>query len=133
MTGFFDRMLGKNANKGSGATAKDRLKMVLVHDRIKISPEKMAEMKAEIVAVIAKYLPDVDPESVGIALEQSDRFQNKLVAEIPFMQGRERMLDENDDNDENDDLPRLEDDSDDTLVSKPVDPSPSEEVKPDEP
>jgi cell division topological specificity factor len=114
MTGFFDRMLGKNANKGSGATAKDRLKMVLVHDRIKISPEKMAEMKAEIVAVIAKYLPDVDPDSVGIALEQSDRFQNKLVAEIPFIQGRERVLD---DNDENDDLPRLEDESDDTLVS----------------
>jgi cell division topological specificity factor len=130
MTGFFDRMLGKNANKGSGATAKDRLKMVLVHDRIKISPEKMAEMKAEIVAVIAKYLPDVDPESVGIALEQSDRFQNKLVAEIPFIQGRERVLD---DNDENDDLPRLEDDSDDTLVSKPVDANPNEEVKPDEP
>jgi cell division topological specificity factor len=130
MTGFFDRMLGKNANKGSGATAKDRLKMVLVHDRIKISPEKMAEMKAEIVAVIAKYLPDVDPDSVGIALEQSDRFQNKLVAEIPFIQGRERVLD---DNDENDDLPRLEDESDDTLVSKPVDANPSEEVKPDEP
>ena len=131
MTGFFDRMLGKNANKGSGATAKDRLKMVLVHDRIKISPEKMAEMKAEIVAVIAKYLPDVDPESVGIAIEQSDRFQNKLVAEIPFIQGRERMLE---DNDENDDLPHLlEEDSDDTLVSKPVDTSASTEVKPDEP
>jgi cell division topological specificity factor len=131
MTGFFDRMLGKNANKGSGATAKDRLKMVLVHDRIKISPEKMAEMKAEIVAVIAKYLPDVDPDSVGIALEQSDRFQNKLVAEIPFIQGRERVLD---DNDENDDLPRLEDESDDTLVSKPVDAgtNSSEEAKPDE-
>jgi cell division topological specificity factor len=131
MTGFFDRMLGKNANKGSGATAKDRLKMVLVHDRIKISPEKMAEMKAEIVAVIAKYLPDVDPDSVGIALEQSDRFQNKLVAEIPFIQGRERVLD---DNDENDDLPRLEDESDDTLVSKPVDAgtNSSEEPKPDE-
>lgn len=130
MTGFFDRMLGKNASKGSGATAKDRLKMVLVHDRIKISPEKMAEMKAEIVAVIAKYLPDVDPESVGIAIEQSDRFQNKLVAEIPFMQGREPIVV---DNDENDDLPRLEDDNEDTLVSKPIEDSSDATPKADEP
>ena len=114
MTGFFDRMLGKNTNKGSGATAKDRLKMVLVHDRIKISPEKMAEMKAEIVAVIAKYLPDVDPESIGFDIAQSDRFENKLVAEIPFIQGRERMIE---DQDENDDLPRLEDESEETLIS----------------
>lgn len=114
MTGFFDRMLGKNVNKGSGATAKDRLKMVLVHDRIKISPEKMAEMKAEIVAVIAKYLPDVDPESIGFDIAQSDRFENKLVAEIPFVQGRERMIE---DQDENDDLPRLEDGSEETLIS----------------
>jgi cell division topological specificity factor len=113
MTGFFDRMLGKNPNKGSGATAKDRLKMVLVHDRIKISPEKMAEMKAEIVAVIAKYLPDVDPESIGFDIAQSDRFENKLVAEIPFVQGRERMIEQ----DENDDLPRIEDESEETLIS----------------
>jgi cell division topological specificity factor len=130
MTGFFDRMLGKNANKGSGATAKDRLKMVLVHDRIKLSPEKMEEMKAEIVAVIAKYLPDVDPDSVGIAIEQSDRFQNKLVAEIPFIQGRERMVV---DNDENNDLPRLEDENEETLISGSVDDLPASEPKADEP
>lgn len=90
MTGFLDRMLGKNNNpdKGSGATAKDRLKMVLTHDRIKVSPEKMKELKAEIIAIIAKYIPEIDPDSVDIALEQSDRFQNKLVAEIPFTKER---------------------------------------------
>lgn len=90
MTGFLDRMLGKNntPNKGSGATAKDRLKMVLTHDRIKVSPEKMREMKAEIIAIIAKYIPEIDPDSVDIAIEQSDRYQNKLVAEIPFTKER---------------------------------------------
>jgi hypothetical protein len=73
----------------------------------------MAEMKAEIVAVIAKYLPDVDPESIGFDIAQSDRFENKLVAEIPFVQGRERMIEQ----DENDDLPRIEDESEETLIS----------------
>lgn len=100
MTGFFDKMLGRGGQKGSSATAKDRLKMVLVHDRIRISPEKMREMKAEIIAVIARYLPEVDAESVDIMVEQSDRFSNKLVAEIPFSSSRNVTVNE----DENDDL-----------------------------
>jgi|GEM_PF-343779 len=102
MTGFFDRMLGKNNNppKGSGATAKDRLQMVLTHDRIKVSPEKMKEMKAEIIAIIAKYVPEIDPDSVDIAIEQSDRYQNKLVAEIPFTKERGAAPVENDGNDD---------------------------------
>lgn len=102
MTGFFDRMLGKSNNpeKGSGATAKDRLKMVLTHDRIKVSPEKMKEMKAEIVAIIAKYVPEIDPDSVDIAIEQSDRYQNKLVAEIPFTKDRGSVPVDNDGNDD---------------------------------
>ncbi len=110
MTGFFDKMRGKNnnPNKGSSATAKDRLQMVLTHDRIKVSPEKMKEMKAEIIAIIAKYIPEIDPDSVDIALEQSDRYQNKLVAEIPFT--KERSTAAVFDNDGNDDLnPDLDD------------------------
>ncbi|MEM9951113.1 MAG: cell division topological specificity factor MinE [Chloroflexota bacterium] len=102
--GFFDRMRGKNNNdaKGSSATAKDRLKMVLTHDRIKVSPEKMKEMRAEIISIIAKYIPEIDADSIDIALEQSDRYQNKLVAEIPFTQerGKAPVVD----NDGNDDL-----------------------------
>lgn len=130
MTGFFDKMRGKNNNppKGSSSTAKDRLQMVLTHDRIKVSPEKMKEMKAEIIAIIAKYVPEIDPDSVDIALEQSDRYQNKLVAEIPFTKDRAKAPDF--DNDGNDDLElnsdNVEDDlipdeADETLASKPSD------------
>ncbi|MGJ3238355.1 MAG: cell division topological specificity factor MinE [Anaerolineae bacterium] len=113
---FFDRMLGKNnnPNKGSGATAKDRLKMVLTHDRIKVSPEKMREMQAEIIAVIARYIPEIDANSVDIAIEQSDRYQNKLVAEIPFTKERGAALD--DDNDGNDDLIPTDEDKDEALL-----------------
>src|SRR5690606_31389059 len=102
MTGFFDRMLGKNNNpeKGSSTTAKDRLKMVLTHDRIKVTPEKMKEMKAEIIAVIAKYVPEIDPDSVDISLDQSDRYQNRIVAEIPFTQERGTKPVDNDGNDD---------------------------------
>ncbi|MDQ7027921.1 MAG: cell division topological specificity factor MinE [Anaerolineae bacterium] len=101
MAGFFDRMLGRNSsNKGSSTTAKDRLKFVLLHERVKIAPEKMREMKAEIVAVIAKYVPGIDPDTVDIAIEQSDRYENKLVAEIPFSKTRAEAAAESDSHDD---------------------------------
>jgi len=87
MSSFFDRMLGRNP-KGSSSTAKDRLQFVLVHDRINLPPERMQEMKEEILAVISKYVP-VDTNSVDIALEQRDRNNSALVAEIPVI-GQQR-------------------------------------------
>ncbi len=81
MSNLLSRLFGR-ARKGSGATAKDRLRFVLQHDRINLPPERMEEMKREILAVIAKYLV-VDEDRVEIDLEQRDRRHSKLVAEIP--------------------------------------------------
>ena len=82
MSGLFDRLLGRSPNKGSGATAKERLQFILVHDRINLPPEKLQEMKAEILAVLSKYV-DVDSDHVDIALQQRNR-DSLIVAEIPF-------------------------------------------------
>lgn len=87
MAGFFDRMLGRGRESGSAHQAKERLQFVLVHDRINLPPERLKEMKDEILAVISKYV-DVDREEVDIALEQRDRHNNMLVAEIPFTKSR---------------------------------------------
>ncbi len=81
MTNLLSRLFGRS-KKGSGATAKDRLRFVLQHDRINLPPERMEEMKSEILAVIVKYLV-VDKDSVEIDLEQRDRTHSKLVADIP--------------------------------------------------
>ncbi len=86
MAGFFDRMLGRSNDKSSANQAKERLQFVLVHDRINLPPERLREMKEEILAVISKYV-DVESESVDIALQQRDRKNNLLVAEIPFTKG----------------------------------------------
>ena len=88
MAGFFDRLLGRGAGKGSGATAKERLQFVLVHDRINLPPERLQAMKAEILAVISRYV-EVDSANVDIALQQRDR-DSLIVAEIPFSGGGER-------------------------------------------
>ncbi len=82
MSGFFERLLGRTSNKGSGTTAKERLQFILVHDRINLPPERLQAMKAEILEVISKYV-SVSSDDVDIFLEQRDR-DSLIKAEIPF-------------------------------------------------
>lgn len=120
MADFLNRMLGRNSgeDKGSGAVAKDRLKMVLTHDRIQVSPEKLNEMRTEIIAVIAKYVPEIDPDSVDISIEQTDRYNNRIVAQIPFSKTRGRPTP---DSSENTDLQNTSEHDATTLPSIPKD------------
>lgn len=83
MASLLDRLF-RRAKRGSGSIAKDRLRFVLQHDRINLPPERMEEMKRDILAVIVKYLV-IDRDRVEIALEQRDHNHSKLIAEIPFI------------------------------------------------
>ena len=83
MASILDRIFGRKG-RGSGATAKDRLRFVLQHDRINLPPERMEQMKRDILSVIVKYVV-VDKEHVEIDLQQLDRSHSKIVAEIPFV------------------------------------------------
>lgn len=99
MSGLFDRMRGRNKDQSSAQKAKERLQLILVHDRINMSPEKLEEMKAEILAVISKYVA-IATDNVEIALTQrGDRNHNLIIAEIPFIQSIEGIdkADEEDD------------------------------------
>lgn len=87
MSGFFDRMLGRGSKEHSANTAKERLQFILVHDRINLPPEQLRAMKEEILAVISKYV-SVESDKVDIALQQRDRQNSMLVAEIPFSKAR---------------------------------------------
>jgi cell division topological specificity factor len=82
MGNLLDRLLGRR-NKGSGALAKQRLQLVLVTDRSNLSPEKLQQMKDEIIAVISKYV-NISPDKVAINVEQRER-DNWLVADIPLL------------------------------------------------
>ncbi|MEK7323673.1 MAG: cell division topological specificity factor MinE [Chloroflexota bacterium] len=81
MNNFFNRLTGRQP--ASKEVAKDRLKLVLIHDRTDISPAVMEMMKDEIIAVISKHV-DIDRDGVDIKLTQEDH-ESRLVADIPIL------------------------------------------------
>jgi cell division topological specificity factor len=80
MDNFWDRLLGKD--KRSANQAKERLKLVLIHDRTDLSPGTMGRLKDELIEVISRYV-DIDPTAVRIDMAQDGREQ-RLLADIPL-------------------------------------------------
>ncbi|MCZ7672621.1 MAG: cell division topological specificity factor MinE [Chloroflexi bacterium] len=66
----------------SGAVAKQRLQMVLIHDRSEVSPGLIEQIKDDIIQVIATRLA-IDAAHVKVDLTQTGR-ESRLVAEIPL-------------------------------------------------
>ena len=85
---WFERLLGKK--ESSGTTAKQRLQMVLIHDRADISPGLLEQIKDDIIEVIAKRL-EINRDNVVVNLDNTTQ-ESRLVAEIPLLQqnGRRR-------------------------------------------
>ncbi|HSO27428.1 MAG TPA: cell division topological specificity factor MinE, partial [Anaerolineales bacterium] len=72
----------------SAKTAKDRLHLVLIHDRTDLTPAALAQMKDEIIDVISRYI-EIDVEDVRIDMAQDGREQ-RLIADIPLRPVRRR-------------------------------------------
>lgn len=68
--------------KKSAASAKDRLQLVLVHDRTDLTSAQLEALKNELLSAISRYI-EIDPEAVQIGLERDGRSQ-RLVADIPL-------------------------------------------------
>jgi cell division topological specificity factor len=83
---WLDRLLGKQET--SGQMAKQRLQMVLIHDRANLPPGLLELIKDDIIEVIARHTA-VDTDKVVVHLEQ-DTQENRLIAEIPLLTPRSR-------------------------------------------
>ena len=81
---FIQRLLGRE--KPSGTLARERLQLVLAHDRSDLNPELLEQMRREILEVVQKYV-EIDLESGDVSLETGDRV-TALVANLPIRRAR---------------------------------------------
>ncbi|MDY2700709.1 MAG: cell division topological specificity factor MinE [Suilimivivens sp.] len=76
------------SRKKSREIAKDRLKILLISDRVNCSPEMMEMIKTDIAKVISKYMK-IDTHSMEIQISKTDRKGRDktptLYANIPIL------------------------------------------------
>ncbi len=82
---FLRSLLGTPKPKSS-QVAKDRLKLVLVYDRVKLTPQLMETLKGEIIGAISRHL-EVDQAGMSVTITHGDR-HDRLVADIPIRRAR---------------------------------------------
>lgn len=87
---FFDFFKKKESSK---TVAKERLKLVLVHDRSEMSPDFLENVKGDIIQAIENHA-DIDKEALDIKLtrmkmEEDGQPMSALVANIPIVKIKE--------------------------------------------
>ena len=88
--GFFDRLLGKKESRvSSSAVAKERLRVVLIHDRTDVSLELLETLRLEILDVISKHVIIDESEGIDVTVSQT-RGRSRLQANIPLLGMRRR-------------------------------------------
>jgi cell division topological specificity factor len=86
-SGLFNFFRGRK-EPASRDVAKQRLQLVLIHDRSNISPGLLETLKGEIIDVISKRV-EIDGAATQISFTQT-RTEIKLVADIPLLDGKRR-------------------------------------------
>lgn len=82
MKSFFSR------KRRSALSAKERLQLVLVHDRTDLTPAELEALKDDLIQTISRHI-EIDPDAVQIGLEKDGRSQ-RLVADIPLKNSTRR-------------------------------------------
>ena len=82
---FFDRLFGR---KNSADRAKERLQLVLIHDRTDLTPAELDSLKDDLIATISRHV-EIDAQSMQIGVEHDGRSQ-RLVADIPIKSAQRR-------------------------------------------
>ncbi len=79
----------------SGTTAKERLRLVLLSDHLSLSPETVQALKADLLAVISKYV-EIDSSHADVTFEHREN-EVAMLANIPItgVRERKRAIEEN--------------------------------------
>ncbi len=83
--GVFEFMVGRK-KPTPGEVAKERLKVVLSHDRLKLNPELLEIIRAEILNVVSRRL-EVEEENMQVNLSHENN-ADLLLANVPVKRGK---------------------------------------------
>lgn len=86
MLGYFNKWFRR---EDSSRTAKERLHLVLVHDRANLSPQVLEALKEDLISVISKYM-EFDVNSIQVNLDGDDSTV-ALVANIPIREVKRHL------------------------------------------
>jgi cell division topological specificity factor len=67
----------------SSVTARERLRLVLLSDHLALAPDVVESLKADLIAVISKYV-DVDAANCDVTFEQQESVV-AMLANIPIL------------------------------------------------
>ena len=81
MSSVIDRLSGRK--RKSAYKAKERLQLVLIHDRTNLPSNVLETMKDEIIEVISRHI-EIQPDDVDIKINKDGR-QQRLIADIPIL------------------------------------------------
>ena len=82
ISGLLSRFFGRETEVSTSKnTAKERLRLVLVHDRLDISEGVMEQLREDLIATIGRYM-DIDRDALDVSLSREDDGV-ALVANIP--------------------------------------------------
>jgi len=66
--------------KGSGQIARERMQVVLMHDRMDLTPDILEALRSDILEVLSRYM-EIDPGSVHVDLEHGKGY-TALVSNV---------------------------------------------------
>ncbi|MHB0888327.1 cell division topological specificity factor MinE [Acidithiobacillus sp.] len=69
---LLDYFLG--TRKKTASVAKERLQLILAHERAADAPDFLPALQAELLAVIAKYIP-VDQDKIKVTMERRGDYE----------------------------------------------------------
>ncbi|MDD5468407.1 MAG: cell division topological specificity factor MinE [Anaerolineales bacterium] len=83
---LFQQLIGRD--RSSARQAKERMRLMLIHDRVDMSAATLDKLKDELVGVISRHV-EIDVGAVRIEMTQDGREQ-RLIADIPLRPSRRR-------------------------------------------
>lgn len=66
--------------KASGNVARERMQVVLMHDRLDLTPDILQALKNDIMAVLSRYM-EIDDQTIKVDFEQGKNY-TALVSNV---------------------------------------------------